>query len=135
LGTIPKDAILETVAARGLADSVGSIRVQHVSGGVSLIVLKSYLAGREAFQGESLSWAWADEEPDFPVYTELLTRTNVGSPLSLLQLRRCHLQIARAAAMFDRMRTDKLKSLQGTFGLVGGIQIVPSQRRQGGQGR
>src|SRR5262249_51725034 len=46
-GTIPKDAIIETVTARGIADLVGTIKVQHVSGGVSLISLKSYLAGRE----------------------------------------------------------------------------------------
>jgi phage terminase large subunit-like protein len=57
-GTIPKDAILETVAARGIADLIGTIKVAHVSGGVSLIVLKSYLAGREAFQGETLDWGW-----------------------------------------------------------------------------
>ena len=46
-GSIPKDAILETVTARGIADLVGQIKVQHVSGGVSLIGLKSYLAGRK----------------------------------------------------------------------------------------
>src|SRR5215471_19847930 len=51
-GTIPKDAILETVTARGIADLVGTIKVAHVSGGVSLIILKSYAAEREAFQGE-----------------------------------------------------------------------------------
>jgi hypothetical protein len=61
-GTIPKDAIVETITARGIADLIGTIKVQHVSGGVSLIGLKSYLAGREAFQGETLDWAWADEE-------------------------------------------------------------------------
>jgi phage terminase large subunit-like protein len=85
-GTIPKDAIIETVTARGIADLVGIIKVQHVSGGVSLIGLKSYLAGREAFQGETLDWAWADEEPPADVFTELLTRLNVGNgPLWLTQ--------------------------------------------------
>jgi phage terminase large subunit-like protein len=85
-GTIPKDAILETVTARGIADLVGIIKVQHVSGGVSLIGLKSYLAGREAFQGETLDWAWGDEEPPADVYTELLTRTNLGNgPVWLTQ--------------------------------------------------
>src|SRR5215469_10816104 len=78
-GTIPKDAIVETITARGIADLVGTIKVQHVSGGVSLIGLKSYLAGREAFQGETLDWAWADEECDSGIYTELLTRLNVGN--------------------------------------------------------
>lgn len=85
-GTIPKDAIIETVTARGIADLVGTIKVRHESGGVSRIGLKSYLAGREAFQGETLDWAWADEEPPSDVFTELLTRLNVGSgPLWLTQ--------------------------------------------------
>src|SRR6516165_11037543 len=85
-GTIPKDAIIETVTARGIADLVGTIKVRHESGGVSLIGLKSYLAGREAFQGETLDWAWADEEPPADVFTELLTRLNVGNgPLWLTQ--------------------------------------------------
>jgi phage terminase large subunit-like protein len=78
-GAIPKEAIAETITARGIADLVGTIKVHHVSGGISLIVLKSYLAGREAFQGETLDWAWCDEEPPIDVYTELLTRTNVGN--------------------------------------------------------
>jgi phage terminase large subunit-like protein len=78
-GAIPKDAIIEVVTARGIPDLVGTIKVQHVSGGVSLIGLKSYLAGREAFQGETLDWVWADEECDSGIYTELLTRTNIGN--------------------------------------------------------
>ena len=71
-GTIPRECILETVTARGIADLVGTIKVQHVSGGVSLIILKSYAAEREAFQGETLDWAWADEEAPIEIYTELL---------------------------------------------------------------
>jgi phage terminase large subunit-like protein len=78
-GTIPKDAIIETITARGIADLVGTIKVQYVSGGLSLIILKSYAAEREAFQGETLDWAWADEECDSGIYTELLTRTNIGN--------------------------------------------------------
>jgi len=78
-GTIPKDCILETVTARGIADLIGMIKIAHVSGGVSLIILKSYAAEREAFQGETLDWAWADEEAPIDIYTELLTRTNVGN--------------------------------------------------------
>src|SRR5262249_62336235 len=78
-GTIPKDAITETVTARGIADLVGTIKVQHVSGGVSIIGLKSYLAGRESMQGETLDWTWLDEECPMDIYTEALTRTNIGN--------------------------------------------------------
>jgi phage terminase large subunit-like protein len=53
--------------------------VRHVSGGTSTIGLKSYLSGREKFQGETLDWVWFDEEPPMDTYTEGLTRTNVGA--------------------------------------------------------
>ena len=38
-----------------------------------------YKAGREAFQGETLDFCSLDEEPPAEVYTECLTRTNIGS--------------------------------------------------------
>jgi hypothetical protein len=53
-GAIPKDAIAELVTARGIADLLDTIKVRHVSGGISTIGLKSYLSGREKFQGETL---------------------------------------------------------------------------------
>jgi phage terminase large subunit-like protein len=76
-GAIPKDAILEMTQARGTPDLLDSVKVQHESGGVSVIAFKSYQRQREAFQGETLSWVWLDEEPPIDIYTECLTRTNV----------------------------------------------------------
>ena len=78
-GAIPKDAIAELVPARGIADSLDTIKVHHVSGGYSLIGLMTYASGREKFQGETLDFVWFDEEPDITIYTEGLTRTNVGN--------------------------------------------------------
>jgi len=78
-GTIPKDAIIETVTARGIADLLDTIKVAHVSGDISTIALKTYLSGREKFQGETLQWVWFDEEPPMDIYTEGLTRTNIGN--------------------------------------------------------
>src|SRR5215510_13991286 len=78
-GAIPKDAILELVSARGIPDLLDTIRVKHVSGGVSIIGLKTYASGREKFQGETLDYVWLDEEPPADIYTEALTRTNVGA--------------------------------------------------------
>src|SRR5215813_13318616 len=77
-GAIPKDAILELVSARGTPDLLDSIKVGHVSGGVSAIGLKSYQRGRESFQGETLDYLWFDEEPPADIFTEGLTRTNVS---------------------------------------------------------
>jgi phage terminase large subunit-like protein len=78
-GAIPKDAIAELVSARGTADLLDTIRVHHVSGGVSIVGLKTYASGREKFQGETLDFAWLDEESPADIYTEILTRTNVGN--------------------------------------------------------
>jgi len=78
-GAIPKDAIAELISARGIPDLLDTIRVNHVSGGVSIIGLKTYASGREKFQGETLDYAWLDEEPPADIFTETLTRTNVGA--------------------------------------------------------
>src|SRR5919201_4761457 len=51
-GAIPKDAILDLVAARGTPDLLDSFKIRHASGGVSVVGLKSYQRGRESFQGE-----------------------------------------------------------------------------------
>src|SRR5215471_1205463 len=77
-GAIPKDAILDLVPARGTPDLLDSIKVGHVSGGVSVMGLKSYQRGRESFQGETLDYLWFDEEPPADIFTEGLTRTNIN---------------------------------------------------------
>src|SRR4249920_1252556 len=41
-GAIPKDAIAELVTARGTPDLLDSIKVNHLSGGYSIIGLKTY---------------------------------------------------------------------------------------------
>jgi phage terminase large subunit-like protein len=78
-GAIPRDAIVEIVPSRGVAELLDTIRVRHVSGGLSTIGLKSYEKGREKWQGETLDYVWFDEEPPADVYLEGLTRTNVGN--------------------------------------------------------
>src|SRR5262245_28716037 len=62
-GAIPKNAIVELVSARGIPDLLDTIRVKHVSGGTSVIGLKTYASGREKFQGETQDFVQLDEEP------------------------------------------------------------------------
>ena len=83
-GCIPKSALLEIVPARGVAELVDIIRVQHVSGDVSTISLKAYSQGRERFQGATISYLWLDEEPDASIFSEALTRTNIARGPSIL---------------------------------------------------
>ena len=76
-GTIPK-ANLDTItrASHGVADAVDTVRVRHISGGISSLAFKSYEKGREKWQGETLDFVWFDEEPPLDIYTEGMTRTN-----------------------------------------------------------
>jgi len=76
-GYIPKDKIIgEPKRAMGVPDLLDSVQVRHISGGISRCGFKSYSAGREKWQGETLDLVWFDEEPDEDIYTEGLTRTN-----------------------------------------------------------
>lgn len=75
-GMIPKDLFVDKPSlARGVTDAYDTIQVRHVSGGISVGRFKSYEQGRTKFQGESIDWGWADEEPPEDVYSEFLTRT------------------------------------------------------------
>ena len=74
-GLIPKDMLLDKSLARGVTDAYDQIQVRHVSGGVSIIQFKSYEQGRAKFQGDTIDWGWADEEPEkIEVYDEFLSR-------------------------------------------------------------
>lgn len=73
-GLIPGDCIVHTPSKPGVPDAVETITVRHVSGGTSVLQLKSYDQGRVAFQGTEQEVIWLDEEPPLDVYTECLLR-------------------------------------------------------------
>jgi phage terminase large subunit-like protein len=66
--------LLRRTVKHGLADAFESVFVQHVSGGVSTLQLKSYDQGRESFQGTRQDLIHLDEEPKIEIYTECLLR-------------------------------------------------------------
>lgn len=74
-GMLPADAIVHQTTKPGIAESVDTIYVNHVSGSKSSVTLKSYQEGRESFQGASIDWLWMDEEPPLALYSEALMRT------------------------------------------------------------
>ena len=74
-GMIPKEKIKEVRNRRNVPDAVETIRVNHVSGGVSEIVLKTYEQGRETWQGTEVDFIWIDEECPADVYSEAVMRT------------------------------------------------------------
>jgi Terminase large subunit, T4likevirus-type, N-terminal len=74
-GLIPGDSINRTTARSGTPDAVDVAHVRHASGGTSTLTIKSYEAGREAFQAATVHCIWLDEEPPWSVYIESLMRT------------------------------------------------------------
>jgi phage terminase large subunit-like protein len=85
-GALRKRQVESKVMARGIPGLVDTIRVKHVSGGLSTIAFKSYEKGRERWQGATLDRVWFDEEPPFGIYTEGLTRTNATGGMVWLTL-------------------------------------------------
>lgn len=74
-GMIPKKDLIHVSSKQGLPDAVEIIKIAHVSGDTSTIILKSYDQKREAFQGTEMDLIWLDEEPPEDIYTECLLRT------------------------------------------------------------
>ena len=77
-GSIPKDALVNTIRHQGVPNAVSGIVVRHVSGGESVCTMASYDQGRTKWQADTLDWIWFDEEPPEDVYMEGITRTNVS---------------------------------------------------------
>lgn len=82
-GMIPRDALADHSMSRGLADALDTLTVLHGGGGDlqagrSRIGFKAYVQGREKWQGPTLDFLWFDEEPPQDIYSEGLTRTNLG---------------------------------------------------------
>lgn len=77
-GMIPKHLLHKEPSKKQGAGSnyVERIEVKHVSGGVSILELKSYEQGRDGFEGTKQQLIWLDEEPrDASIYAECVMRT------------------------------------------------------------
>lgn len=74
-GLLPQHLLIGTAAKPGIPYAIELCTVRHVSGGISLCLLKSYDQGFTAFQGTQQSVVLLDEEPPLPVYTECVLRT------------------------------------------------------------
>lgn len=81
-GLIPGDRLQGV--SKGATGTVDTIEVSSVSGGTSVLLLKSYEQGRKAFQGTEQDVILLDEEPPYGVYTEALMRTMTTDGLLLL---------------------------------------------------
>ena len=83
-GMIPGDALRKVTSKPGIAEAADRIYVRHVSGGTSILTLKSYQEGRESFQGAGLDLVWLDEEAPSSIYDECLLRLMVSGGCIML---------------------------------------------------
>jgi phage terminase large subunit-like protein len=73
-GMIPRNALHSVTPRAGLPNAIESVLVHHVSGGYSMIKLRSFEQGAEAFQGTEEDLIWLDEQFPQQVYSECITR-------------------------------------------------------------
>lgn len=75
-GLIPKKYIKNLTAMLGAGSGTAERAfIEHSSGGQSEVYWKSYLQGREKWQGSSVDLIWMDEEPrDYMLFSEAITR-------------------------------------------------------------
>lgn len=84
-GLIPGDLIGDyKKKASSVPDVIETILVKHVSGDMSVCVLKSFEQGRAAFEGTEQSIILLDEEPPEDVYEECCIRTMTTNGMIML---------------------------------------------------
>lgn len=74
-GMLPGHRILDFTYAKGIANFLDTVVVQHVSGDKTILKFKSYEQGRKKWQGPPIDVIWCDEEPPADLYGEALART------------------------------------------------------------
>jgi len=73
-GMFQKEDIIDYKTRRNVPEAIETLKIKHVSGGFSTIVLKTYEQGRKTWQGTVIDWIWVDEECPEDVYSEALIR-------------------------------------------------------------
>lgn len=78
-GLIPKEDIVELKAMPGVSGGIGQYVIKHYTNGVydgnSIIVVKTYQAGKDAYEGATVDVVMLDEECPFDIYVECQMRT------------------------------------------------------------
>lgn len=84
-GLIPGDTIKDWKRkATSVPDTIETVWVKHVSGGVSVLGFKSFEQGKKAFYGTEQDVILLDEEPSMDIYTQCLIRTMTTNGLVML---------------------------------------------------
>jgi len=78
-GLVHKDKIISWESATGTPNAMRTVRVRHISGGISVCQFWSYSQGQHAIMGDVVDWVHIDEEPvDQKIRPQVVTRTANG---------------------------------------------------------
>lgn len=77
-GLIPLECIVDTSRVGNPSDAIDTATLMHSSGNPGSLAFKTYGKGRSRWQSVTIDGVWYDEEPPAEVYSEGITRTNVG---------------------------------------------------------
>lgn len=83
-GTIRRDCLEGVTWKSGVSDLADKVKVDHISGGTSVLGFKAYNQGRGSFEGTTQHFIWMDEEVPMDVYGECLIRTATTNGLVML---------------------------------------------------
>jgi phage terminase large subunit-like protein len=73
-GWMDPNDIMDWTRRHGVSNAIDTMRVKHISGGLSYCTFKANEMGRAKLQGPRLHWIWGDEELDKDVFDELVFR-------------------------------------------------------------
>lgn len=74
-GSVPKDAIGQTVRKAGVPDALDSVAVKHVSGLWSKAMFRAYEQGAKKHMGSRIDVGWLDEEPPEDIWAQYIRGT------------------------------------------------------------
>ena len=77
-GLIPLECIKDVSRTGNPSDAIDTGTIAHSSGNNGSLAFKTYGKGRSRWQSVTIDGVWYDEEPPADVYSEGVTRTNVG---------------------------------------------------------
>ncbi len=83
-GVIPGERLGQLTWKQGVQNLIDTIKIRHVSGGWSVLGIKSYQQGRGSFEGTAQHFIWLDEEPPLNSYGECVMRTATTNGLIML---------------------------------------------------
>ena len=84
-GTIPGEKIKKVSTRQaGIGDVADRVLVKNLKGGLSTSTFMTYEMGRKKWMGTPVDVIWPDEECDYDIYSEALTRTQATKGMMMM---------------------------------------------------